>query len=152
MLPLAGQYKINAMATSSAWVSVVVKSSCGQNLFPRTVVKCSWDDRFGSLLVKVGGHGMEGSTITNIVIARNEKFTDPTHIVPADAPVILCEQFNCFHACLYVEESSRSMETEPVSFFLVLIKLLTNLIGFFFFFDRPPWSKFGIKLSEKQKI
>ena len=75
--------------------------------------------RFGSLLVKVGGHGMEGSTITNIVIARNEKFTDPTHIVPADAPVILCEQFNCFHAqaCLYVEESSRSMETEPVSFF-----------------------------------
>ena len=117
MLPLAGQYKINAMATSSAWVSVVVKSSCGQNLFPRTVMKCSWDDRFGSLLVKVGGHGMEGSTITNIVIARNEIFTDPTHIVPADAPVILCEQFNCFHACLYVEESSRSMETEPVSFF-----------------------------------
>ena len=80
-------------------------------------MKCSWDDRFGSLLVKVGGHGMEGSTITNIVIARNEKFTDPTHIVPADAPVILCEQFNRFHACLYVEESSRSMETEPVSFF-----------------------------------
>ena len=104
------------MATSSAWVSVVVKSCCGQRiLFPRSIVKCSWDDRFGSLLVKIGGHDMEGSTITNIVIAKTEKFTDPTHIVPADAPIILCEQFNCFYACLYVEESSRNMENESVS-------------------------------------
>ena len=58
---------------------------------------------------------MERSTITRIVIARTEKFTDPTHIVPADAPMILCEQFKCFHACLYVEEPSHSMETESVS-------------------------------------
>ena len=28
---------------------------------------------------------------------------------------MLCEQFNCFYACLYVEESSGSMETESVS-------------------------------------
>ena len=64
------------MATSSAWVS-------GQRiLFPRSIVKCSWDDRFGSLLVKIDGHDMEGSTITNIVIAKTEKFTDPAHIVP----------------------------------------------------------------------
>ena len=104
------------MATYSAWVSVVVKSCYGQkNLFPRSIVKCSWDDRFGSLLVKIGGHDMEGSTITNIVIAKTETFTDPTHIVPAYAPIILCEQFNYFHACLYVEESSRSMETESVN-------------------------------------
>ena len=39
-------------------------------LFPRLIVKCSWDDQFGSLLVKIGGHDMEGSTITNIVIAK----------------------------------------------------------------------------------
>ena len=104
------------MATSSAWVSVVVKSCCGQRiLFPRSIVKCSWDDRFGSLLMKVGGHDMEGRTITRIVIARTEKFIDPTHIVPPDVPIMLCEQFNCFHACLYVEESSGSMETESAS-------------------------------------
>ena len=35
--------------------------------------------------------------------------------MPADAPIILCEQFNYFHACLYVEESSRSMEIESVN-------------------------------------
>lgn len=108
--------RYRAMATSSAWVSVVVKSCSGQGvLFPRSIVKCSWDDRFGSLLMKVGGHDMEGRTIAKIVIAKTEKFTDPTHIVPPDAPIVLCEQFNCFHACLYVEESSHSMETESVS-------------------------------------
>ena len=101
-----------AMATSSAWVSVVVKSCSGQQVyFPRSIVKCSWDDRFGSLLMKVGGHDMEGRTIAKIVIAKTEKFTDPT---PPDAPIVLCEQFNCFRACLYVEESSHSMETESV--------------------------------------
>ena len=101
--------------------------------FPRLIVKCSWDDRFGSLVVKIGGHDMEGSTITNIVIAKTEKFTDPTHIVPADAPIILCEQSNCFYACLYVEESSRNMENgsknqtyTPVVQFYFLLEVSTK--------------------------
>ena len=86
------------MATSFAWVSVVVK--CGQDvLCPRSVVKCSWDDKFGSLLTQVGGIGMEERIMTKIIISKTEKFTDPTHIVPRDAPIILCEQFNCFHVC-----------------------------------------------------
>ena len=98
------------MGTSSAWVSVIVK--CDQEvLCPRSVMKCSWDDKFGSLLTKVGGIGMEERTMTKIVISKTEKFVDPTHIVPPDAPIILCEQFNCFHVCLYVSAAA-SMETE----------------------------------------
>ena len=98
------------MATSSAWVSVTVK--CGQEvLCPWSVVKCSWDDNFGSLLTKVGGIDMEDRTMTKIAISRTEKFVDPTHVVPPEAPIILCEQFNCFHVCLYVS-AAVSMETE----------------------------------------
>ena len=54
---------------------------------------------------------MEERTMTKIVISRTEKFTDPTHVVPPDAPIILCEQFNCFHECLYIAAVA-SMETE----------------------------------------
>ena len=33
--------------------------------------------------------------------------TDPVHVVPIDAPVSFCEQFQCFHVCIiYVEEES----------------------------------------------
>ena len=41
------------------------------------------------------------------------KFVDPTHVyvVPPEAPIILCEQFNFFHVCLYVSAAA-SMETE----------------------------------------
>ena len=56
------------MATSSAWVSVVVKSYCGQNIqFPRSIVKHSWDDQFGFLVMKVGGHDMEGRAVHLLV-------------------------------------------------------------------------------------
>ena len=44
--------------------------------------------------MKVGGHDMEGRTISSkIVIARTEEFTDPTHLVPLDAPIVLCIPF-----------------------------------------------------------
>lgn len=98
------------MATSCAWVSVVVK--CGPTvLYPRTIVKCSWDDKFGSLLTRVGGMDMEGRTLTKIAISRTEKFTDPVHVVPPDAPIILCEQFNCFYACLTISPDTMNSES-----------------------------------------
>ena len=38
------------MATSSAWLSILVKR--GQDIVkPRTVVKCSWEETFGALLI-----------------------------------------------------------------------------------------------------
>ena len=66
---------------------------------PRTVVKCSWEDTFGSLLDKLD---MTQVSIELVQIAANEKFTDPVH-VPIDAPVIICDQFKCMHVCTMAE-------------------------------------------------
>ncbi len=84
---------------SFAWLSVIVKS--GLNVIhPRTIVKCNWDDRFCSLLTKLK---YEQATVIKIEISRTEKFVDPVHIVPMDAPVILCEQFNCYNVCVHTD-------------------------------------------------
>ena len=45
-----------------------------------------------------------------MVISRSEKFIDPTHIVPPDTPIVLCEQFNCYHVCLNVENVNMDPE------------------------------------------
>ena len=48
-----------ASSTSTAiWLSVMVKRS--QTVVKeRTILKCSWDDSFGSLLLKFGGDDLE---------------------------------------------------------------------------------------------
>ena len=46
-----------------------------------------------------------------VQIASNEKFSDPVHVIPIDAPVIICDQFKCMHVCITIE----SMETIRVS-------------------------------------
>ena len=48
----------------------------------RTVLKCEWNQSFGSLLEKLDGLSEE--TIEKI---ENESFVDPAHVVPVDAPV-----------------------------------------------------------------
>ena len=51
---------------------------------------------------------MSEALVCKIEICKNESFSDPVHVVPIDAPVSLCEKFQCFHVCLYVEEESPS--------------------------------------------
>ena len=87
------------MAVTSAWLSVLVKRA-DKVVKGREILKCSWEDTFGSLLLKLG---MEEETISNIIISTSEKFCDPCHKVPVDAPVILCEQFNCMHVCIHLK-------------------------------------------------
>ena len=71
------------------------------------VVKCSWEDSFGCILEKLG---QPEATITKIEISANEKFADPVHAVPPDAPILLCEQFKCFYVCITMEkERSRCL-------------------------------------------
>ena len=69
----------------------------------RTVVKCSWEDTFGSLLDKF--KGLSDRTIEKIQISKNESFIDPVHVVPIDAPVSLCNQFGCVNVCVFIAES-----------------------------------------------
>lgn len=99
------------MATLSAWLSVLVKR--GQEVIkPRTVVKCCWEDTFGSLLDKLD------MTQVSIELSANEKFTDPVHVVPIDAPVIICDQFKCMHVCVTIESMERihAPERRPNAF------------------------------------
>ena len=63
----------------------------------RTVIKCEWNQSFGSLLEQLDG--LE-ETIEKVEISKNESFMDPVHIVPLDAPVSLCKQFDCSFVCI----------------------------------------------------
>ena len=46
-------------------------------------------------------------SIEKVQIAPNEKFADPVHVVPIDAPVIICDQFKCIHVCVSVKDIVR---------------------------------------------
>ena len=67
------------------------------------IVKCSWEDSVGSLLLKFGDE-LEAETIREVHISNNEIFVDPCHKVPIDAPVSVCNQFGCMYVCLYLME------------------------------------------------
>ena len=88
------------MASSFCWLSVLVKFRASKQ---RTIVKCSWQDSFCAFLEKLS---MSEAVVCKIEICKNENFCYPVHVVPIDAPVILCEQFQCFHVCIYAEEES----------------------------------------------
>ena len=85
------------MATSFAWPSVLVKRG-NAVVKSRTVVKCTWEQTFEGLLQHLG---VVDETVEKVEISRNESFTDPVHIVPLDAPVSLCKQFDCLFVCIY---------------------------------------------------
>ena len=76
-----------AMATSFAWISVLVKRA-DQVVKGREILKCSWEDTFGSLLLRFGDE-MKAEKISHVVISKSEKFIDPCHKVPVDAPVTM---------------------------------------------------------------
>jgi hypothetical protein len=53
---------------------------------------------FGDLLEKAGKD--VGQNVDQVLTCKNEKFVDPVHEVPLDAPVVLCEQYGtnvCYH-------------------------------------------------------
>ena len=96
------------MATSNAWLSVMVKS-CSTIVKPRNIVKCSWEDNFRSLVEKMDMP--KETAINKIQISNNEKFIDPVHVVPESAPLSLCDQFKCMFVCIHTEGA----EGAPVS-------------------------------------
>ena len=46
----------------------------------------------GSLLLKFRCDDLEAETIHEVFVSNNDKFIDPHHKVPIDAPVSLCDQ------------------------------------------------------------
>lgn len=65
----------------------------------RAIMKCSWEDSFSSVL----GEEFAGET-TRSTDSTTEKFMDSCHRVPIDAPISLCDQFRCFHVCIFLKE------------------------------------------------
>ena len=102
--------------TTFAWLSIIVKR-CQEVVKKRTIVKCGWEDTFGSLFCKVNSHLKPALLddqhlmyrwiliISRIAISKDEKFVD-THDVPPSAPISLCDQFRCMHVCIYLKGSS----------------------------------------------
>ena len=89
----------SVLAICSAWLSILVKH--GQNIIKTPkVLKGLWEDTFGTLLDKLD---MPETTIDKIQISSNEKFANPVHMVPIDAPISICNQFKCMHVCFSVE-------------------------------------------------
>ena len=83
--------------SSFLWPSVSVKAAF---IVRRKVVKIESCSTFGDLLEKAAGKDVEGQTVDQILTCKNEKFVDPVHEVPLDAPVVLCEQYGtnvCYH-------------------------------------------------------
>ena len=86
---------------TTAWLSVLVKRG-SDVVKSHTVLKCSWNDSFGSLLAQFSD--LSGETIETICISRNDMFISPNHTVPIDAPVSICDQFGCAYVCIYVAQ------------------------------------------------
>ena len=59
-----------ASSTSTvAWLSIMVERS--QTVVKeRTILKCSWDDSFGSLLLKFGCDDLEAETIHEVIVSE----------------------------------------------------------------------------------
>ena len=100
-----------ASSTSTvAWLSIMVKRSLTV-VKEQTILKRSWDDSFGSLLLKFGCDDLEAETIHKVIISNNDKFIDPRHKVPIDPPVSVCDQFGCMYVCLYLTEKETTTRT-----------------------------------------
>ena len=72
--------------------------------------------------------------IEKVQIAANEKFTDPVHVVPIDAPVIICDQFKCMrvcmsHVCISIEniEKMPASERRPNAFDVLMASIVLQL-------------------------
>lgn len=105
---------------SSAWLSVVVKRGvvC---LKPRTIVCCEWTDSFSALLDKLEECSTE--IVDKVIISTNEKFIDPSHVVPLSAPVSVCDQFRCNFVCFYLkdDQAAAQHQGQPVNAFSILM-------------------------------
>ena len=94
-----GQQTHAKMTSTFEWLMLIIHGS-ELPIKQRRVVNCSWEDSFGCILKKFG---QPEATISKIEISDREKFADPVHAVPPDAPILLCEQFKCFYVCILLK-------------------------------------------------
>ena len=94
-----------ALLSTFCWPSVTIK--CGtQVLVRRKVVKAECEDTFGEVLERVDP-SFVGNSVVRVVTSKNERFLDPIHEVPLNAPIILSEQYGN-NVCYYLLEEDTS--------------------------------------------
>ena len=76
-------------------------------------MQCSFEDTFGDIVNNL----QLASKVAKVSISSNAMFGDPSHDVPLNAPLSLCDQFKCMFVCINVSESdnSRSASTSTSS-------------------------------------
>ena len=80
---------------ANAWLSIIARKGAVV-VYPRTIRCQQWSDTFGMVIQNIG---FDEELVEKVLIANNEKFVDPCHIVQLNSPVSLCHQFNCSHIC-----------------------------------------------------
>lgn len=89
---------------SFAWPSILVLRG-SRIVVDRTVLKCTWNENFGSVLERLGG-GFSSELVSSVLISSNERLVEPTHIVPLDAPIKLLETYRCHYICYNLVEDT----------------------------------------------
>ena len=99
--------------SSFLWISVLVKCG-GIIVIPRKVLLCSFEDTFGDIVNKMQ---LTSKVAIIVYISSNAMLVDPSHDVPLNATLSLCDQFKCMFVCINVAESdnSRSASTSTSS-------------------------------------
>ena len=102
---------------STLWPSVSVR--VGANvIISRRVMRCEPSDTFSDVLAKTG-MCVGGRSVSRILLCKNEKFVDPVHEVPLDAPLVLCEQYGqnvCYYLTEHEQMSTHTFSPTPSVF------------------------------------
>ena len=94
-------------SASMAWPSIMVLRGTTV-VVGRTVLKCTWNENFGSVLERLGG-GFSNELVSSVLISSNERFVEPTHTVPLDAPIKLLEMYGCYYICYKLVEDTTNV-------------------------------------------
>ena len=89
---------------SFAWPSVMVLKG-SRLLVGRTILKCSWDENFASVLERLGTE-YSSELVSKITISSNERMVEPAHTVPLDGPIKLLETYGCHYICYNLFEET----------------------------------------------
>ena len=74
-------------------------------LVGRTILKCSWDENFASVLERLGTE-YSSELVSKITISSNERMVEPAHTIPLDGPIKLLETYGCHYICYNLFEET----------------------------------------------
>ena len=89
---------------SFVWPSVMVHKG-SRLLVARTLLKCSWNKNFASVLERLEIE-YSSELVSKITISSNERMVEPAHTEPLDAPIKIIEIYGCHYICYNLFEKT----------------------------------------------